>query len=182
MGLGLGGYVDRSADAVLNGVTYLQFLAPGLLASSLMQTGSFEASFPILGGLQWNKIFHAMVVDAVAGPRRRAGQPRLDRVPADARRGDLRGRDRRFRGEPLAADRPGHSRRGAHGRRVRRPDHGVHGDPADARLVRGPVPVRDHAAVPVQRHVLPDREPAVVPPARSPGFRRCGTAWTCAAR
>jgi lipooligosaccharide transport system permease protein len=61
MGLGLGGYVDRSADAVLNGVTYLQFLAPGLLASSLMQTGSFEASFPILGGLQWSKIFHAMV-------------------------------------------------------------------------------------------------------------------------
>ena len=61
MGLGLGGYVDQSADAVLNGVTYLQFLAPGLLASSLMQTGSFEASFPILGGLQWNRTFHAMV-------------------------------------------------------------------------------------------------------------------------
>jgi lipooligosaccharide transport system permease protein len=61
MGLGLGGYVDRSADAVLNGVSYLQFLAPGLLASSLMQTGSFEASFPILGGLQWNRTFHAMV-------------------------------------------------------------------------------------------------------------------------
>jgi lipooligosaccharide transport system permease protein len=61
MGLGLGGYVDRSADAVLAGVSYLQFLAPGLLASSLMQTGSFEASFPILGGLQWNRIFHAMV-------------------------------------------------------------------------------------------------------------------------
>jgi lipooligosaccharide transport system permease protein len=61
MGLGLGGYVDRSADTVLGGVSYLQFLAPGLLASSLMQTGSFEASFPILGGLQWNRIFHAMV-------------------------------------------------------------------------------------------------------------------------
>jgi lipooligosaccharide transport system permease protein len=61
MGFGLGGYVDRSADAVLQGVSYLQFLAPGLLASSLMQTGSFEASFPILGGLQWNKTFHAMV-------------------------------------------------------------------------------------------------------------------------
>ena len=25
-----------------------------------MQAGSFEAAFPILGGLQWNKIFHAM--------------------------------------------------------------------------------------------------------------------------
>ena len=60
MGLGLGGYVDRSPDAVLHGLTYLQFLAPGLLASTVMQTGSFEATFPILGGLQWNKVFHAM--------------------------------------------------------------------------------------------------------------------------
>jgi lipooligosaccharide transport system permease protein len=60
MGLGLGGYVDRSPDAVLHGLTYLQFLAPGLLASTVMQTGSFEATFPILGGLQWNRVFHAM--------------------------------------------------------------------------------------------------------------------------
>jgi lipooligosaccharide transport system permease protein len=60
MGVGLGGYVDRTSDAVLGGYTYLQFLAPGLLASTVMQSGSFEATFPILGGLQWNKIFHAM--------------------------------------------------------------------------------------------------------------------------
>lgn len=60
MGLGLGGYVDQSPDPVLAGLTYLQFLAPGLLAATVMQTGSFEAAFPILGGLQWNKIFHAM--------------------------------------------------------------------------------------------------------------------------
>ena len=60
MGLGLGGYVDQNPDASLAGLTYLQFLAPGLLAATVMQTGSFEAAFPILGGLQWNKIFHAM--------------------------------------------------------------------------------------------------------------------------
>jgi lipooligosaccharide transport system permease protein len=60
MGFGLGGYVDRDQDAILGGFTYLQFLAPGLLASTVMQSGSFEATFPILGGLQWNKIFHAM--------------------------------------------------------------------------------------------------------------------------
>jgi len=61
MGIGLGGYVDRTADATLGGVSYLHFLAPALLASSLMQIGSFEASFPLLRGLQWSKIFHAMV-------------------------------------------------------------------------------------------------------------------------
>src|SRR4249919_3632961 len=60
MGLGLGGYVNTSNSAGLEGLTYLQFLAPGLLAATVMQTGSFEAAFPILGGLQWNKIFHAM--------------------------------------------------------------------------------------------------------------------------
>lgn len=60
MGFGLGAYVDRGQDAALGGYTYLQFLAPGLLASTVMQSGSFEATFPILGGLQWNKIFHAM--------------------------------------------------------------------------------------------------------------------------
>src|SRR5215210_6698693 len=60
MGLGLGGYVDQNPDPTLQGLTYLQFLAPGLLAASIMQAGSFEAAFPILGGLQWNKIFHAM--------------------------------------------------------------------------------------------------------------------------
>jgi len=60
MGLGLGGYVDQAPDPALAGLTYLQFLAPGLLAATVMQAGSFEAAFPILAGLQWNKIFHAM--------------------------------------------------------------------------------------------------------------------------
>src|SRR3990170_1558599 len=60
MGVGLGGYVDQSTDAVLAGVSYLQFLAPGLLAATVMQTGAFEAAFPILNGLQWGRIFHAM--------------------------------------------------------------------------------------------------------------------------
>ena len=67
MGFGLGGLVDRTPQAGLDGVTYLQFLAPGLLASSLMQTGSFEATFPILGGLQWNRIFHAMAATPLEG-------------------------------------------------------------------------------------------------------------------
>ena len=46
MGFGLGGYVDRTPDAVLAGVSYLQFLAPGLLASSLMQTGVVRGDVP----------------------------------------------------------------------------------------------------------------------------------------
>jgi lipooligosaccharide transport system permease protein len=60
MGLGLGGYVDRTGSSVLGGLSYLQFLAPGLLASAMMQTGANEGMFPIMGGLQWNRTFHAM--------------------------------------------------------------------------------------------------------------------------
>jgi lipooligosaccharide transport system permease protein len=58
MGIGLGAYVADTA--ALGGVPYLVFLAPGLLAATAMQTASFEATFPIMGGLVWNKVFHAM--------------------------------------------------------------------------------------------------------------------------
>ena len=60
MGLGLGGYVDRSGGVALGGLTYLQFLAPGLLAATVMQSAAFEATFPIIGGLNWQRTFHAM--------------------------------------------------------------------------------------------------------------------------
>jgi lipooligosaccharide transport system permease protein len=60
MGIGLGGYVDRSGTAALGGLTYLQFLAPGLLAATVMQSAAFEATFPIIGGLNWQRTFHAM--------------------------------------------------------------------------------------------------------------------------
>jgi len=60
MGLGLGGYVDRSGGETLGGLTYLEFLAPGLLAATVMQSAAFEATFPIIGGLNWQRTFHAM--------------------------------------------------------------------------------------------------------------------------
>lgn len=60
MGIGLGTYVDDAGTGSLGGVTYLQFLAPGLLAGTLMQTGSFESSFPVLSGFNWTRRYHAM--------------------------------------------------------------------------------------------------------------------------
>jgi len=64
MGLGLGAYVSESS--AVGGVSYLVFLAPGLLAATAMQTGSSEASFPIMGGLVRNKIFHAMYATPIS--------------------------------------------------------------------------------------------------------------------
>jgi lipooligosaccharide transport system permease protein len=60
MGLGLGSYVSDAAIDDIGGVSYLVFLAPGLLAATAMQAASFEATFPIMGGLVWTRIFHAM--------------------------------------------------------------------------------------------------------------------------
>ena len=60
MGVGLGTYVDSSTQDALGGVPYIAFLAPGLLVATAMQAASFEATFPIMGGLVWNKVFHAM--------------------------------------------------------------------------------------------------------------------------
>jgi lipooligosaccharide transport system permease protein len=60
MGVGLGLYVDRSGGAATGGVPYIAFLAPGLLAATVMQTASFESMFPIMAGFVWTKRFHAM--------------------------------------------------------------------------------------------------------------------------
>jgi len=68
MGVGLGTYVDRSGSAAvaLGGLSYLQFLAPGLLAATAMQAAAFESTFPIMGGLTWQKTFHAMYATPIS--------------------------------------------------------------------------------------------------------------------
>ncbi len=60
MGIGLGSYVDRAGSGALGGVPYLQWLAPALLASTVMQGAAFEATFPVLAGFQWTRRYHAM--------------------------------------------------------------------------------------------------------------------------
>jgi lipooligosaccharide transport system permease protein len=59
MGIGLGGFVDASGSGAID-VPYIQFLAPALLVSTVMQGASFEATFPVLGGFRWNRRYHAM--------------------------------------------------------------------------------------------------------------------------
>jgi lipooligosaccharide transport system permease protein len=66
MGLGLGTYVDSTTTDALGGVPYIAFLAPGLLVASAMQAASFEATFPIMGGLVWSRIYHAMYATPIS--------------------------------------------------------------------------------------------------------------------
>jgi lipooligosaccharide transport system permease protein len=71
MGLGLGSLVDAgtgaggASGAGLAGVSYLAFLAPGLLASAAMQTAAGESTFPVMAGLVWVKSFHGMTATPI---------------------------------------------------------------------------------------------------------------------
>ncbi|MFH1474375.1 MAG: ABC transporter permease [Chloroflexota bacterium] len=77
MGVGLGSLVDANAAAAggtspagasaaaLAGVSYLAFLAPGLLASTAMQTAAQESTFPVMAGLVWVKSFHGMIATPI---------------------------------------------------------------------------------------------------------------------
>jgi lipooligosaccharide transport system permease protein len=68
MGLGLGTLVNAHGQAQLGGVSYLEFLAPGLLAAGAMQTAVGESTYPIMGSIKWLKTYQA----AVASPLRPA--------------------------------------------------------------------------------------------------------------
>jgi len=71
MGIGLGGYVASSkggatgSGALLGGVSYLAFLAPGLLASTAMQVAAGESTFPIMGGILWDRAFLGMLATPI---------------------------------------------------------------------------------------------------------------------
>ena len=55
MGIGLGSLVAKGGTTMLGGVDYLHFLGPGILASSCMQTASFESTYPIMGKISWRR-------------------------------------------------------------------------------------------------------------------------------
>jgi lipooligosaccharide transport system permease protein len=60
MGLTLGVLVDRG-QRLPGGVPYLAWLAPGLLAASAMQIGTFESTYPVLGSIKWDKLYDAVL-------------------------------------------------------------------------------------------------------------------------
>ncbi len=67
MGFGLGALVNRSGTAALGGVPYVQFIAPGVLAATAMQTAVGESSYPVMGAVKWQRQYHAMLA-APLGP------------------------------------------------------------------------------------------------------------------
>jgi lipooligosaccharide transport system permease protein len=62
MGFGLGSLVNRSGG--IDGVPYVQFVAPGVLAATAMQTAAGESTYMVMGAVKWQRQYHAML----AGP------------------------------------------------------------------------------------------------------------------
>ena len=54
-GLGVGAYVDQGVD----GVPYLDWIVPGLLASTALQVAVGEATWPVFSNFQWIKTYFA---------------------------------------------------------------------------------------------------------------------------
>jgi lipooligosaccharide transport system permease protein len=61
MGLGLGTLVDEGRAGGVGDVSYLVWLAPGLLAASAMQSGAADGAFPVMAGMRWIKGYHAAI-------------------------------------------------------------------------------------------------------------------------
>ena len=69
MGQGLGALVEQGVGEV----SYIAFIAPGLLAATAMQTAAGESTWPVMAGIKWLRTYHAAlatpigVADLVAG-------------------------------------------------------------------------------------------------------------------
>jgi len=59
LGVGLGTLVNRSGGQSL-GVSYIDFVAPGMLAATAMQIAAGEATWPVMGSFRWTRQYFAM--------------------------------------------------------------------------------------------------------------------------
>jgi lipooligosaccharide transport system permease protein len=57
LGISVGSYVNQGGAL---GVPYLDYIAPGLLASTAVQVALGEASWPVMSFFQWIRVYHAM--------------------------------------------------------------------------------------------------------------------------
>ena len=68
IGLGLGTYIDKNAGPMgVDGVSYLTFLAPALLATAAIQGAMDESVYPTLEGFKWDKTFFSMNSTPLSG-------------------------------------------------------------------------------------------------------------------
>ena len=67
LGVGVGSLVDRNVGAgdVLGSVSYVAFVAPGLLVTTAMALGAGESMWPVMGGLTWQRGYHGIAATSL---------------------------------------------------------------------------------------------------------------------
>lgn len=68
IGIGVGSLIDKNTNGTgPDGVKYLAFIAPALLATAALQGTMEEVTFPVLHGFDWRKVFYAMHAAGLTG-------------------------------------------------------------------------------------------------------------------
>jgi lipooligosaccharide transport system permease protein len=62
IGVGLGSFIDDANPSGIEGVSYVMFLAPGILVATAMNTATFESTYPVMAGIRWLKTYVAMIL------------------------------------------------------------------------------------------------------------------------
>lgn len=61
MGIGIGSLIAAGRSPAFGGLSYTDFLGPGLMAATAMQTATFESTYPIMNKIQWGRNYEAML-------------------------------------------------------------------------------------------------------------------------
>jgi lipooligosaccharide transport system permease protein len=64
VGVLLGKLVDEG-QGDLGGLSYVEFVAPGLVAATAMQMGANDAMYPVMAGIRWLRTYHAVLATPV---------------------------------------------------------------------------------------------------------------------
>ncbi len=67
IGVSVGSYIDNTES--LGGVSYMAFIAPGLLASTGLQTAAGEMTWPVYAALSWGNQYKAMRASPLTLPQ-----------------------------------------------------------------------------------------------------------------
>jgi len=68
MGVGVGALVNRNTGSsdLLGGLSYFEFLAPAMLATTAMMIGTQESLWPVMGGFKWQRTFLAQAASPLS--------------------------------------------------------------------------------------------------------------------
>jgi lipooligosaccharide transport system permease protein len=59
LGIGLGKLVNHGAHPL--GVSYVSYVAPGMLVAAGMNVAAFESTWPVMAAIRWTRVYHAML-------------------------------------------------------------------------------------------------------------------------